>query len=60
MVLLPIHRKSGDAIGYKDNLSKKITTNLTNPYFNLATFRTCFLSPFSSFHDKKNKVQVLQ
>ena len=33
--------------------SKKITTNLRNPYFISATFRPCFFSPFSSFHDKK-------
>ena len=27
---------------------KRITTNSTNPCFILATFRTCFFSPFSS------------
>ena len=33
--------------------SNKITTNLANPYFISATFRTCFFSPFSSFDDGK-------
>ena len=59
MLLLPIDRKSGEAIGYKDNLRKKITTNLTNPYFISATFRTFFFSLFSSFDDEKIKVNVL-
>ena len=39
---------------------KRITTNLTNPYFILATFRTCFFSPFSSFNDEKIKLQGLK
>ena len=60
MVLLPIHRKSGEAIGYKDNVSKKITTNLTKPYFISTTFWTCFFSLFSNFNDEKIKVHVLQ
>ena len=30
-----------------------MTTNLTNPCFILATFWTCFLSPFSSLKMKK-------
>ena len=32
---------------------KRIATNLTNPYFTLATFETCFFSQFSSFNDEK-------
>ena len=36
--------------------SKKITTNLTNPYFISATFRTCFFDPFSNFNDEEIKV----
>ena len=40
--------------------SRKITTNLTNPYFILAMFWTCFFCPFSSFNDKKVKLQGLQ
>ena len=32
---------------------KRITTNSTNPCFILATFRTCFFSPFSSLMMKK-------
>ena len=32
---------------------KGITTDLTNPYFPLATFRKCFFSPFSRFNDGK-------
>ena len=34
--------------------NKKVTTNLTNPHFISATFRTCSFSPFSTFNDKKN------
>ena len=44
----------------KLNFVKSITTNLTNPYFISATFRTCFFTPFSSFNDEKIKLQVLQ
>ena len=33
---------------------KRIATNSTNPYFVLATFRTCFFSPFSTFNDEKS------
>ena len=40
--------------------SKKNTTNLTNPDYISATFRTCFFSPFLSFNDEKIEVQVLQ
>ena len=40
--------------------SKNITTNLTNPYFILATFRACFFIPILSFNDEEIKVQVLQ
>ena len=42
--------------------SKKITTNLTNPYsiFILFYFYFCFLSPLSSFNDEKIKAHVLQ
>ena len=47
-------------IGAKSFKSKKVTTNLTNPYFILVSFRTCFFSPFSSFNGKKIKLQVLQ
>ena len=36
--------------------SKKITTNLTIPYFILATFWICFCSPSSGFNDEKIKV----
>ena len=32
---------------------KRITTNATNQCFILATFWTCFLSPFSSFYYNK-------
>ena len=42
----------------KEEEVKGITTNSTNPCFILAMFRTCFLSPFSSFTMKK--LQVLQ
>ena len=34
--------------------------NSKNPYFILATFRTCFLSAFSNFNDDKIKLQRLQ
>ena len=40
--------------------SKKIATNLTNPYLISATFQTYFLSPLSSFSDENIKEQVLQ
>ena len=40
--------------------SKKITTNLTDPYFISTTFWTCFFSLFLSFNDEKCKIQVLQ
>ena len=33
--------------------SKKITTNLINPYIISVLFWTCFFSPFSSFNDEK-------
>ena len=33
--------------------NKRITTNSTKPCFVLATFRTCFFSPFSSLLIKK-------
>ena len=39
---------------------KRITTNSTNPWFILATFRTYFFSPFSRLMMKKGKLQVLQ
>ena len=39
---------------------KRITTNPTNPYFILATFRTCFFSLFSNSNDEKIKLQELQ
>ena len=39
---------------------RKTTTNLSNPYFILATFQTCFFSPFSSFRDANIKIKVLQ
>ena len=39
---------------------KRITTNPTNPYFILVTFRTCFFSLFSIFNDEKIKLQELQ
>ena len=32
---------------------KRITTNSTNPYVILVTFRTFFFNPFSSFNDEK-------
>ena len=32
---------------------KRIATNSTNPLFIIATFWTCFFSPFSSFNDEK-------
>ena len=40
--------------------SKKITTNLTDPYFTSAKFWVCYFSPVSGFNDEKIKVQVLQ
>ena len=30
-----------------------MTACSANPYYNIATFRTCFFSPFSSFNDEK-------
>ena len=41
---------------YNEFKVKRITTNPANPYFILATFRTCFFSPFSSFNDEKIKL----
>ena len=38
----------------------KTNTNLTSLYFILVTFWKCLFSMFSSFNDKKLKVQVLQ
>ena len=38
--------------------SKKITTNLANPWFISAKFPECFFSPFSSFNDEKIKAKV--
>ena len=45
---------SSSGIGTGRAKSKKITNNLANPYFISATFRTWFLSPFSSFKARDN------
>ena len=38
---------------------KKLTTDLTNPYFISAIFQTCFFSLLSSFNEEKRNLQVL-
>ena len=37
----------------KLSAARKITTNLTNPYFISATFQTYFFNPFSSSNGEK-------
>ena len=39
---------------------KKITIDLTNPYFMSATFRTCFFSPFSNLNDEKVTLRLIE
>ena len=38
---------------------KKLTTDLTKPYFVSAIFQTCFFSLLSSFNEEIRNLQVL-